>query len=96
MLFRNTIIITYQNILTFFDVMLLSGNHSLPHRRFYWSRDPDVHFDLVPNAICRNSFHKFIAYVLSNEANDGSDKPYKMRRLFDMLNASFKQVQDHT
>ncbi|KAK9753703.1 Transposase IS4 [Popillia japonica] len=44
-------------------VMLLSGYHPLPYRRLYWSSEPDVHCELISNAIRRNRFDEIMAHL---------------------------------
>lgn len=86
--------VSEHEMLTFIGVLLLSGYHPLPYRRLYWASEPDVHCDLVSNAIRRNRFDAIMSniHLANNETNDGSDKLYKVRQLFDMLNLSFKQI----
>jgi hypothetical protein len=86
---------TNEKILTFIGVMLLSGYHTLPYRRLYWKLDSDVHLPLVSNAIRRNRFGELMSniHLGNNEANDGTDRIYKVRPIFDMLNSAFKQVK---
>lgn len=81
-------------ILTFIGVMLLSGYHPLPYRRLYWSAEPDVHCELISNAIRRNRFDEIMAHLhlANNETNDGNDNLYKVRKFIDILNASFKVI----
>lgn len=85
---------TAEEIMTFIGVMLLSGYHPLPYRRLYWKQDPDVHVILVSDAIRRNRFDELMRFIhlADNQGNDGTDKMYKVRPVFDMLNHGFKQI----
>lgn len=85
---------TSQEILIFVGVMLISGYHSLPYRRLYWKLDEDVHLPIVSEAIRRNRFDELMRYLhlANNEKNDGTDKLYKIRPIFDFLNSAFKQI----
>ncbi|XP_045475400.1 piggyBac transposable element-derived protein 3-like [Harmonia axyridis] len=86
--------VTAEEMITFVGIMLMSGYHPLPYRRLYWKQDPDVHSHLVSDAIRRNRFDELISFIhlANNENNDGSDKMYKVRPIFDHLNNSFKQI----
>lgn len=77
---------TADEMMTFIEVMLLSGYHPLPYRRLYWKQDPDVHVILVSDAIYRNRFDELMGFLhlADNQANDGTDKMYKIRPVFDL------------
>ncbi|XP_046384654.1 piggyBac transposable element-derived protein 2-like [Ischnura elegans] len=86
---------TSDEIHSLIGVMLLSGYHRLSQKRMYWKVDPDCHVKIVADAIRRNKFENLLRYLhlADNDANNGSDRMYKVRPLFDFLNQAFKQIE---
>lgn len=77
----------------FVGILLLSGYHSLPRERLYWSRDEDVKISFVSSYMARNRFLEIKRYVhlADNDAVVANDKLYKVRSFLTLLNTSFQQ-----
>lgn len=75
-------------------ILLLSGYHSLPSRRHYWSTDEDLQCALVAGAISRNRFEEIIRYIhcADNAHLNLSDRMTKLRPMMDILNARFGEA----
>jgi hypothetical protein len=46
------------DILQFFDLLLLSGYHSVPSEDMYWSSEEDTSIPIVSTVMPRNRFRK--------------------------------------
>ena len=75
-------------------ILLLSGYHSLPSRRHYWSTDEDLQCALVAGAISRNRFEEIVRYIhcADNAHLNLSDRMTKLRPMMDILNARFGEA----
>ena len=64
------------------------GYNKVPSRRFYWQAQDDCYNKLIAESIGRNNFEGILAclHFADNERNDGADKYYKVRPLFNNLN----------
>ena len=82
-----------EDMARFTGIHLLSGYHSLPRQRLYWSTDEDVVIPLVAKAMTRNNFEgiKKNLHLADNKNLCLSDKAAKVRPLYDMLNTNLKQ-----
>ncbi|KAJ4433246.1 hypothetical protein ANN_15505 [Periplaneta americana] len=83
-----------EEILTLIGILLLSGYHKLPSRRLYCRSELDVHVPIVSEFMRRNRYDELLRFLhlTNNDGLDGLDSLYKVRQLFHILNASFKQV----
>lgn len=65
---------------------MLSGYHTLPKRRLFWSTDEDCSVPFVSNAMRRNSFDDILRYLHcadNSKIVPGTDKLFKIRPLFE-------------
>lgn len=71
--------------------MILSGYHTLPQAKLYWSSDEDKGVPFVKNAMSRNRFLeiKQNIHLADNDHLDKEDKFAKVRPLIDQLNNNF-------
>lgn len=75
----------------FLGILIVSGYHTLPQVKLYWSSDEDKGVPIVKNAMSRNRFFeiKQNMHVANNNQLDKEDKFAKLRPLFDLLNINF-------
>lgn len=86
--------ITAGELKVFFGILLLTGYHSLPRERLYWSLDEDCGVTVVPKAMSRNRFMEIKNYLhfCNNEAaSKSTDKMFKLRPLGDLLIQKFQR-----
>ena len=88
---NDTFSTTPDEIRAFIGILLVTGYSPAPRRKFYWSRDSDVHNEAISSAMTRNRFLEIMKYlhVSDNGRLDGSDKMAKVRPLMSMLNERF-------
>ena len=69
--------------------MLLSGYNCLPRRHMYWETRSGVHNEYVADAMPQNRFDTLMKYIhfADNNHPDPNDKMWKIRKLYDMVNA---------
>ena len=72
-------------------ILILSGYHTLPSRRLYWSMDDDVRVDLVAKAMSRDRFEEILRFLhfTDNQTLNKEDKMAKLRPLMNHLNKKF-------
>ncbi|KAI8121783.1 PiggyBac transposable element-derived protein 2 [Lucilia cuprina] len=77
----------------FLGILVLSGYHTVPAARDYWSNHPTLGVPAVKLCMPRNKFldiKKFIHF--SNNFNlDKNDKKAKIRPLYEIINKKFMQ-----
>ena len=85
---RHSFSLQKEELLGFVGILLLSGYHTLPQTRLYWSNDEDKGVDVVKNCMSRNRFQsiKRNLHLSDNEKLDKSDKFSKVRPFLNMLN----------
>lgn len=86
--------VSVDELKTFFGILLLTGYHSLPRERLYWSLDEDCNVPIVSNAMSRNRFQeikKYLHFCDNLMAGETSDKMFKVRPLADILMKKFLQ-----
>lgn len=86
--------ITVGELKIFLGVLLLSGYHSLPRERLYWSLDEDCHVSITSKAMSRNRFmeiKKFLHFCDNEATTNSTDKMFKLRPLADLLTKKFLQ-----
>jgi hypothetical protein len=79
------------NIVTlkkFIGILILTGYHTLPAAKLYWSKDEDMGLPLVRKCMSRNKFMtiKQNIHLSDNNKLDENDKFSKLRPVFDMIN----------
>lgn len=77
----------------FIGIMILSGYHTLPALRDYWSNQPSLGVTIVKQTMPRNKFvdiKRFIHFC-DNNTLDKNDKLTKIRPLFELANKKFRQ-----
>ncbi|KAG8233304.1 hypothetical protein J437_LFUL012918 [Ladona fulva] len=89
---NHTFNVSFEEIYSLIGILLFSGYHVLPRRRMYWNTDKDFDIKIVQNTCKRNRFDEILRYLhlADNSKMDVSDRLYKVRPLFDHLNAKFK------
>ena len=76
----------------FFGILLLSGYHSLPYERDYWSTADDLACRIVPKVMSRNRFQDLKKYChFADNSNLSASKVAKVQPLYDRLNAALMQ-----
>ncbi|XP_060801114.1 piggyBac transposable element-derived protein 3-like [Amyelois transitella] len=86
--------ITEEQLKTFLGILLLTGYHTLPRERLYWSLDEDCNVPIVSKAMTRNRFleiKKFLHFCDNEVAAETSDKMFKIRPLGDILMKKYMQ-----
>lgn len=75
----------------FLGILILSGYHTLPQVKLYWSSDEDKGVEFVKNAMSRNRFLdiKQNIHLADNNQLDKTDKFAKVRPLVDLVNSNF-------
>lgn len=83
-----------EEIYCFVGILLFSGYHKLPRKRMFWNTDADCNVEMVRNAMRRNRFDEAMRYIhlVDNNKIDGTDKLFKVRPLFDIINKNFKKI----
>ena len=74
-------------------ILLLSGYHSLPHEKHYWSTQPDLGVQAVHNSLSRNRYFdiKKHIYIADNQNLTKGDKLSKVSRLYEIINYNLFQ-----
>lgn len=86
--------VTIGELKTFFGILLLTGYHTLPRERLYWSLDEDCNIPVVSKSMSRNRFQEIKKYLHLCDnliAVESMDKMYKVRPLADILMTKFLQ-----
>lgn len=83
--------VTGNEMKVFIGILFLSGYHSLPQQDMYWEQAPDVGVPFVYNAMTRQRFKdiKRFLHLNDNSKIDKTDKMYKLRPFFDILQKNF-------
>ena len=91
-------LLTVENMRLVQGILLLMGYCKVPSRRYYWQSQDDCYNKLVAESIGRNNFEGILAclHFADNERNDGVDKYYKVRPLFNNLNANCNKYNKNT
>lgn len=83
--------ITIDELKVFIGVMIVSGYNNVSYKQSYWSRDSDLHNEMISVAISRDRFRvieRFIHFA-SKTAFNMHDKMWKLRPLTDRLKVNF-------
>ncbi|XP_036341688.1 piggyBac transposable element-derived protein 3-like [Rhagoletis pomonella] len=77
----------------FLGILILSGYHTLPTTRDYWSTNPTLGVPIVKVCMSRNRFQDIKRFIhFGNNYNlDSTDKMAKVRPLYKVMNAKFMQ-----
>ena len=78
---------------TFLGILLLSGYHTLPNERLYWSTDEDVGVAAVYEKMSRNRFQeiKRFFHLSDNSCLDPNDKLAKLRPFLEIFQENLLQ-----
>lgn len=85
--------LTIPSLRRFLGILVLTGYHTVPSLKHYWSLDEDKGVPIVRRAMSRNHFvciKKFL-HLANNDTLDKTDKFAKVRPLFNLLNEKFAQ-----
>lgn len=90
---RHDFHLTSVDLRKFIGILILSGYHSLPQQRMYWSLDSDKGLEIVRKCMPRNRFEsiKRNIHLSDNSDLDKGDKFTKLRPIFDMMNERYLQ-----
>ena len=77
----------------FIGILLLSGYHKLPQTHLYWDSNNDTTVTIVSNAMPRARFQLIKKYLhcVDNGLMDQTDKYWKVRPLYDIMNKKVNQ-----
>jgi hypothetical protein len=77
----------------FIGILLLSGYHSLPSERNFWSNQPDLKVSLVADAMSRDRYYqiKSFLHLADNHSLQQGNKVAKISPLYNMLNENLKK-----
>ncbi len=80
-------------LMRFAGTIYLSGYHTLPKERLYWSKDSDVGVPIVREAITKNEFMNIKRYLhlADNQSLDKTDKMAKVAPLVNAVNKNLNQ-----
>ena len=83
-------------IKTFIGVLLLSGYHKLPQAHLYWDSNVDTNVSVVTDAVSRNRYNLLKKYIhcVDNRDVDTTDKYWKVRPLYDIMNQSLAKFKN--
>jgi DNA excision repair protein ERCC-6 len=81
------------DLCAFIGILLLTGYHSLPNEKLYWSKAEDVAVPLAAGRMPRNRFMEIKRFMhCADNANlDPSNKMAKIQPLMDLLNKNLQQ-----
>ncbi len=76
---------------TFIGILLVSGYCSVPRRRLYWQKQPDVYNELIAGSMRRDRFDEIMKFfhAADNTKLPKNDKYAKVRPLLEILNDNF-------
>ena len=82
-----------QEMKAFIGILILSGYHKLPQTPMYWDSNIDTTVHIVQDAMSRNRFQLIKRYIhcANNDYLDPSDKYFKVRPLYDIMNQKLTQ-----
>lgn len=82
--------INEEDLKCFFGILLFSGYHCLPGKRYYWDSNPDMHVDFISNAMRRNKFELIMKFLHSADNNkvDATDKLWKLRPVLKIVKSN--------
>ncbi|XP_039284212.1 piggyBac transposable element-derived protein 3-like [Nilaparvata lugens] len=85
--------ITKENIKCFIGILIFSGYHTLPGKRYYWDSQTDMNQPFIVNSMRRNKFDQIMSLIHCADNNniDTGDKLYKLRPLISMLQSRFQE-----
>ncbi|CAH0713964.1 unnamed protein product, partial [Brenthis ino] len=85
---RHLFTLTVAELKRFFGILLLTGYHSLPAAKLYWSKDEDKNVSIVRNCMSRNKFDsiKENIHLCDNTDLHQNDKFAKLRPIFNIIN----------
>ena len=83
--------VTKEEMRAFLALLLLSGYVSLPRRRMFWEKPPDVNNEAVASTMSRHKFEEILRFLhLANKNHlQKEDKFAKIRPLVSLLNAKW-------
>ena len=78
---------TVDDMKVFLGIILLSGYHTLPSERNYWSNQPDLKVPFVCDAISRDRFLQLKSFIhlADNQALEVGNKVAKVQPLYNLL-----------
>lgn len=92
---NHTFSINKNDLEKFIGILILTGYHTLPQVRLYWSRDSDKEVPLVRQTMSRNRFEEIKKYIhlSDNSQLDKNDKFSKLSPFFNSLNKQYMQFR---
>ena len=85
--------LSYEKLLNFLGIVLLSGYHSVPSETDFWSNQPDLHVEIVSQTMSRDAFQQIKKYIhlADNQNLTHGDKAAKVNGLYKELNSALQQ-----
>lgn len=77
----------------FLGIMFYSGYHILPREKMYWENAPDTGTTIVSQAMSRKKYFDIKKYLHFNDNTtiDSSDRYYKVRPIYNLLNEAIQK-----
>jgi hypothetical protein len=87
-----------EEVKNFLGILLVSGYHSLPSERDYWSKQPDLHLPLIADTMSLNRYKqiKSCIHLADNNHLQHGNKVAKVTPLYDLLNRNLQQWASST
>lgn len=75
-------------IYKFLGILILSGYHTLPSERHYWSTQKDLGVPIVSDSMTRNRFQKIKSFIhlADNQSLTPGNKLAKVQPMYDLMN----------
>ena len=81
-----------KEVIVVLSILLLSGYCKVPYHELYWSTSPATRIESVSKSISRNRFWEIFSNLhICDNSDIDNDRYYKVRPLFEILNAIFKK-----
>ena len=89
-------LLDHNDLKKFTGILFLTGYHTLPQQPMYWERSHDIAMPIVFQTMSRSRFRDIKRYLhlANNEllVQESSDKLFKVRPLYDLVNKSVNQI----
>jgi hypothetical protein len=81
-----------EDLMAFLGITILSGYHTLPSERDYWSNQPDMGVGIVKDTMSRDRFGEIKRHIhlVDNMALPRGDKFAKVSKLYQLLNEALQ------
>jgi hypothetical protein len=78
----------------FIGILMFSGYHKLPQTHLYWDTNEDTQTTFISRSLSRERFKLIKKYIhfIDNSKEDKTDKYWKIRPLYDIMNKSLSSL----